>query len=260
MTSTVDDSEHDSEHDSESRHAAAGSVLDGIREAILSGEFVPNQRLVEADLSERFAASRAAVRTALLELAHEGLVERMQNRGARVRAVSLAEAIEICEVRMALEGLCAAKAAERITEAEGAELAGIGALMRSAVGAGDVLGYSRLNERLHLRVREISAQRTAAAVLERLRAQSVRHQFKLAMQPGRPAVSLPEHIAIIEAIRTRDPRAAELAAHAHLRSVIRALADAGRDGRDGHDGRGGRPGRPGHGGRLAERTAGTGPA
>ena len=205
---------------------AAGFVLDGIREAILSGEFVPNQRLVEADLSEQFVASRAAVRTALLQLAHEGLVERVQNRGARVRAVSLAEAIEICEVRMVLEGLCAAKAAERITAAEGVELDGIGAAMRAAVSAGDVLGYSRLNERLHRRVREIGAQRTAATVLERLRAQSVRHQFRLAMQPGRPTESLPEHLAIIAAIRANDPRAAELAVHAHLRSVIHALAGA----------------------------------
>src|SRR5213078_2286572 len=89
------------------------SAVAAIRDAIVHGEFVPNQRLVEADLSEQFEASRATVRSALVELANEGLVERVQNRGARVRAVSLAEAIEITEVRMALEGLCAAKAAER---------------------------------------------------------------------------------------------------------------------------------------------------
>jgi DNA-binding GntR family transcriptional regulator len=208
------------------------AVTDRIRDAILNGEFVPNQRLVEADLSEQFAASRAAVRSALLELTHEGLVERMQNRGARVRAISLDEAIEICEVRMALEGLCAAKAAERVTDSESEELASIGESMRSAISAGDVLGYSRLNERLHSRIREISAQRTATDVLERLRAQSVRHQFKLAMQPGRPGVSLPEHLAIIDAIRARDQSAAELAARAHLHSVIHALADAGQDRHD----------------------------
>ena len=86
-----------------------------IRDAIVHGDFAPNQRLVEADLSEQFGASRATVRSALVELANEGLVERVQNRGARVRAVSLAEAIEISEVRMVVEGLCAAKAAERIT-------------------------------------------------------------------------------------------------------------------------------------------------
>ncbi|MGI5203653.1 GntR family transcriptional regulator [Spirillospora sp. CA-108201] len=200
-------------------------VTAAIREAILGGEFVPNQRLVEADLSEQFAASRAGVRAALAELANEGLIERVQNRGARVRAVSLAEAVEISEVRMAVEGLCAAKAAERAAPGEVSELRAVGEEMRAAVASGDVLGYSRLNERLHRRVREISGQRTASGVLERLRAQSVRHQFKLAMHPGRPQVSLPQHLAIIDAIAARDPDAAERAARAHLRSVIEALGE-----------------------------------
>ncbi|MFD0688179.1 GntR family transcriptional regulator [Actinomadura fibrosa] len=202
-------------------------VVAGIREAILSGEFVPNQRLIEADLSERFAASRAGVRAALLELANEGLIERVQNRGARVRAVSLAEAVEISEVRMVIEGLCAAKAAERATAADIEELRGLGERMRAAVASGDVLGYSALNERLHRRVREISGQGTASDVLERLRAQNVRHQFRLAMHPGRPNTSLPEHLAIIDAIADRDPDAAERAARAHLRSVIGTLSEVG---------------------------------
>lgn len=205
------------------------SVVAAIRDAIVGGEFVPNQRLVEADLSEQFAASRASVRSALLELTNEGLVERLQNRGARVRAVSLDEAVEISEVRMVLEGLCAAKAAEHVTAAEIRELKAIGKSMRSAVSSGDVLGYSQLNQQLHRRVREISGQQTATNVLERLRAQNVRHQFKLAMHPGRPAVSLPEHLAIIDGICAHDPVAAENAAHAHLRSVIGTLleVDAG---------------------------------
>lgn len=201
-------------------------VVDAIRDAIVRGEFVPNQRLVEADLSARFGASRAGVRSALLELANEGLVERVQNRGARVRAVSLAEAVEISEVRMVLEGLCAAKAAERVTATEVGELTTIGTHMRTAVSSGDVLGYSQLNQTLHRRIREISGQDTASRVLERLRAQSVRHQFKLAMHPGRAAVSLPEHLAIIEAICAHDAEAAEQAARAHLRSVIVALREA----------------------------------
>lgn len=201
------------------------SVVAAIREAIVRGDYVPNQRLVEADLSEQFAASRASVRSALLELTNEGLVERVQNRGARVRAVSLDEAVEISEVRMVLEGLCAAKAAERITAAEIKELRAIGKGMRKAVSGGDVLGYSAFNQELHRRVREISGQHTATNVLERLRAQSVRHQFKLAMHPGRPAVSLPEHLAIIDAICAHDADAAESAARGHLVSVIDALRE-----------------------------------
>lgn len=206
------------------------SVVAEIREAIVRGDFVPNQRLVEADLSEQFAASRATVRSALVELANEGLIERVQNRGARVRAVSIEEAVEISEVRMVLEGLCAAKAAEHVTRDEAKQLKAIGKKMRSAVSSGDVLGYSQLNQDLHRMVREISGQRTAQDVLERLRAQSVRHQFKLAMHPGRPAVSLPEHLAIIDAVCAHDPATAEEAARAHLRSVIAALKEVDQSG------------------------------
>ena len=203
-----------------------GGVLAAIREAIIEGEFAPNQRLVEADLSVRFGASRGGVRAALFELANEGLVERVQNRGARVRAVTLDEAIEISEVRMVVEGLCAAKAAEHITDEEIAELRALGAAMRTAVAGGHVLHYSELNQRLHLRIRQISGQAAAAGVLERLRGQNVRHQFRLALVPGRPDVSLAEHLAIIDEICARAPDAAERAARRHLLSVIEALKSA----------------------------------
>lgn len=212
------------------QNGAAVPLVEAIREAIISGEFVPNQRLVEADLSTQFDASRASVRSALLELANEGLVERIQNRGARVRAVSLDEAVEISEVRMLLEGLCAAHAAAAVTGAEIRELRDIGASMREAVAEGDLLGYSSLNQQLHRRVREIGGQKTASRLLERLRGQNVRHQFRLAMHPGRPAVSLPEHLAIIEAICTHDAEAAEAAARKHLSSVITTLREVDRDG------------------------------
>lgn len=205
------------------RQPGERSVTAAIREAIVGGEFAPNQRLVEADLCAQFSASRATVRAALIELANEGLVERVQNRGARVRAVSLEEAVEISEVRMMLESLCAAKAAQRISAEEIAELRELGEAIRAAVAEGDVVGYSNLNQRLHRRVREISGQHTAARMLERLRGQSVRHQFRLAMRPGRPQVSLPEHLAIIDAICAHRPEEAAEATKVHLASVIEAL-------------------------------------
>jgi DNA-binding GntR family transcriptional regulator len=200
-------------------------VLDAIRDAITSGAFAPNQRLVEAELSEQFGTSRAAVRNALLHLASEGLVERIQNRGARVRAVSLAEAVEITEVRMVLEGLCAAKAAERVTDEDRRELRALGARMREAVAGGDVLGYSDLNRQLHALIRALSGQATARAVLERLRLQNVHLQFRLAMHPGRPAVSLPQHLEIIEALCDGNPEAAEATVRRHLRSVVDTLPE-----------------------------------
>ncbi|WNV85983.1 GntR family transcriptional regulator [Umezawaea sp. Da 62-37] len=200
-------------------------VVDAIRDAITSGDFAPNQRMVEAELSERFGVNRASVRDALLELASEGLVERIPNRGARVREVSLDEAVEITEIRMALEGLCAAKAAERATEEDRAALREIGARMREAVAGGDMFGYSDLNKRMHELIMAVSGQTTARTVLARLRGQNVRRQFRLAMHPGRPAVSLPEHLEIVDAVCAGDPVAAEAAMRKHLRSVIDALPE-----------------------------------
>lgn len=194
-----------------------------IRDAIVGGEFAPHQRLIEADLSMTFGASRASVRTALFELANDGLIDRLPNRGSRVRAISLDEAIEILEVRIGVEGLCAAKAAERITDEQIDEFRSLRSDLEQSVRIGDLLEYSRLNQLLDRRIREISGHRTAVEIIERLRAQSVRHQFRLSFKPGRAAVSAPEHVAIIDAVIARDQDAAETATRVHLLSVIGAL-------------------------------------
>jgi DNA-binding GntR family transcriptional regulator len=198
-------------------------VTDLIRDAIIRGEYVPNQRLVEADLSAEYAASRATVRTALLELASEGLVERLPNRGSRVRAISVDEAIEILEVRIGVEGLCAAKTAASLGEADAEALGSLRSAMIDSVTEGDLVEYARLNRYLDLKVRELSNHATASDVLARLHAQSVRHQFKLSSRPQRAKVSVLEHVAIIDAVLTRDPEAAEQAVRRHLLSVIEAL-------------------------------------
>ena len=194
-----------------------------IRDAILDAQFAPHQRLIEADLSERYGASRASVRTALLNLAGEGLVERLPNRGARVRAISVDEAIEIVEVRIGLETLCARKAAENITPADAAQLRALRSEIERAIGSGDLMAYSRLNQELDRRIRDLSRHGTATQLLERLRAQSARHQFRLAFHPGRAATSAPEHIAIIDAILAKDPDAAEAATRAHLSGIVEVL-------------------------------------
>jgi DNA-binding GntR family transcriptional regulator len=201
------------------------AVVERVRRGILAGDLVPGQRLVEAELSETYGASRGAVRAALIDLTHEGLVERIANRGARVRVVSVAEAVQITEVRMAVEGLCGAKAAERVTDQEVVTLQELGTAMTRAVEQGDVVGYSQLNHQLHERVIAISDQPVAAEVLGRLRARNVRHQFRLAYRVGRPQVSLPQHLDIIQAVCGRDPAAAEAAMRRHLGSVLEALQE-----------------------------------
>ena len=201
-----------------------GDVLAELRAAIMRGDYAPRQRLIEAELTEQYATSRFVLRNALSQLASEGLVELQLNRGARVREISVAEAIEITEIRRAVEGLVAARAAERVTDPEAAELRALGAEMTAVVQRADMLRYSELNAALHSKVRAIARHPSATKIIEQLNGQMMRHQFRLSLVPGRPSVSLPEHLAIIEAVCARNPRKAERAMQAHLTSVLRALA------------------------------------
>ncbi|GIE86330.1 GntR family transcriptional regulator [Actinoplanes regularis] len=218
-----------SEHDTDRRTArisapsTASQARDTLRDAILRGEYLPGERLVEAQLCERLQASRFNVRAALQDLAAEGLVEVQRNRGAQVRKVSMAEAVEITEVRMVVEGLIAARAAERVTPDQATELDEIAVLMRRAVEAGEYRRYSDLNVRLHALVREIAGHQTADRIVETLRGQLVRHQYMLSLLPGRPQMSLPQHERIIAAIRDHDAKVAEAAMREHIASVIEAL-------------------------------------
>jgi DNA-binding GntR family transcriptional regulator len=209
--------------DTDAIGAAMSDILAELRTAILRGEYAPRQRLIETELTERYATSRFVLRNALTRLAGEGLVEFQPNRGARVREISVDEAIEITEIRRAIEGLVASRAAERVTDEEITELRGLGDEMAAVVRDADMLRYSELNAQLHSRVRDIAQHATATKIIEQLRAQMVRHQFRLSLLPGRPSVSLPEHLAIVEAVCARDPERAERAMRAHLTSVIDML-------------------------------------
>jgi DNA-binding GntR family transcriptional regulator len=199
------------------------AVGDSLRNDILNGEFPPGERLIELQLAERYRVGRAAIRSAIVELSAEGLVTHETNRGATVRRISIAEAIEIAEARGALESLLARRAAERATDAERSELAGILADMRAAVSANRHVDYSELNRLLHRRIREISGHATASELVAILRNRGAHHQFRLATMPGRSSESLPQHAAIVDAIIDGDGDAAAEAMRVHLLSVQEVL-------------------------------------
>jgi DNA-binding GntR family transcriptional regulator len=210
--------------------AARARAHAALRQSILSGDVAPGQRLVEEELAATIGVTRQSLRAALLDLTAEGLVERIPNRGARVRVVSSEEAVAITECRMALEALCAAKAAQRITDDDAAQLRELAASLERAVAEANHLRYSELNRELHRRIVAISGQQVAIGLLERLHGQLVRHQFRLALRPGRPEVSLGEHLSILHAVADHRAADAEQAVKAHLASVISALrADSALD-------------------------------
>ena len=205
------------------RTADPTDVYRELRDAIVSGRFVPNQRLVEADLGKTFKAGRTSIRSALTRLHQEGLVSREPNRGARVRLISDREAVEIEQVRIALERLLARLAGERATDRDVADLEAMVGEMRQRVEGGDSIGYSELNARFHQRIWAIADHAIAGNLLGTLKSQSIRFQYRTMLRPGRTADSLREHEAIVAALATRDPDACEAAMADHLQHVVTTL-------------------------------------
>ncbi|MEM9135610.1 MAG: GntR family transcriptional regulator, partial [Actinomycetota bacterium] len=179
---------------------AQPTVTDALRADILAGRFEPGDRLLEVALSEHYAVGRAAIRSALVELTTEGLVQRQTNRGAVVRRISIEEAIQINEARAALESLIAAKAASIATAEERVELQGIIDRMRAAVAEDRGGDYSDLNALLHRRLREMGGHVVAAELVDNLRNRAAHHQYRLALMPGRPGQSLEQHASIVDAV------------------------------------------------------------
>ena len=199
---------------------------DLLRAAIVAGRLRPNERLVEADLTRRLGVGRSAVRTALARLEHEGLVELEPHRGARVRLVSVPEAVEILQARAALEGLAANRAARNATDGDVADLKAILAEMRKLLDGSDLLKASDANAVLHRRLLEIGGHATANRLIDGLRSQLVRFTYRTILLPGRSERSFAEHTAIVDAIAAHDGPAAERAMRRHLSHVADALRNS----------------------------------
>ncbi len=212
---------------------ARSDVTTRLREAITRGQLMPNERLVEADLAATYGVNRAHIRTALAMLDQEGLVVRERNRGARVRAITDAEALEIAETRLALETMVARQAAAKITDTDRKALRAIEADMRRAVKDADDMAFSRCNGALHREIQRIASNATATRILSTLRSHLVRLQYRVILLPGRPQSSLAEHQAIVAALCANDANAAEKAMRRHLTSfttLLKQAIDAARHG------------------------------
>jgi DNA-binding GntR family transcriptional regulator len=205
---------------------ACSDVTSQLREAITRGQLMPNERLIEADLATSYGVNRANIRMALAMLDQEGLVVRAPNRGARVRALSDEEAIEIAETRLAIEGMVARQAALRATGPDRDALRGHETRMREAVAAANFAGFSQGNAALHREIQRIAGNETANRILHTLRSHLVRLQYRVILLPGRPETSLAEHHDIVDAICAGDGDAAEAAMRRHLTSFMHLLKQA----------------------------------
>ncbi len=205
---------------------ATNANYDALRDAIVRGDIAPEARLVESEISTNFEMSRGAVRNALIRLEQEGLVVREPHRGARVRKVSDEEAVEILQARAVLEGLAVRQTAERIDDAGVARLRACLERHRELLELGDLLAASDANADLHAALLELSRHGTALRLIRALNSQTVRYQYRTILIPGRPAASVAEHTAIVEAVVAGRPDEAEAAMRSHLFNVARAVQGA----------------------------------
>lgn len=205
---------------------ASSDITARLREAITRGRLMPNERLIEADLAAAYGVNRVHVRTALAMLDQEGLVVRERNRGARVRAITDAEALEIAATRLAIEVMVARQAAANMTDAGRKALRTVAADMRQAVKNADDMAFSRCNAALHREIQRIAGNTTANRILDTLKSHLVRLQYRVILLPGRPQTSLAEHRAIVDALCAGDSDAAEAAMRKHLTSFLTLLNQA----------------------------------
>ena len=144
------------------RESARQKVYAAIRDAILGGQVRTGQRLVEIPLARQFDVSRAVVREALQQLAHEGLVEQNSYKGTHVVRLSPEEIDEIVHVRLLLECDAAAVAARRLKPPQKAELR---EMARKLAGERDATQFSQADFQLHRRIWALAGNTTAARLL-----------------------------------------------------------------------------------------------
>ena len=84
-------------------------ILEALREQIINGTLVPQEKLVEAEIAQQFGTSRGPVRDALKQLAVEGMVDYQPNKGCSVALLSPEDAYEVFFLRGSLEKLAIQK-------------------------------------------------------------------------------------------------------------------------------------------------------
>ncbi|MFN0113624.1 MAG: GntR family transcriptional regulator [Paracoccaceae bacterium] len=184
-----------------------------ILEAIEGGDFRPGDRLVEADLAERFGVSRTPVREALQRLETQSMLAR-DGRSLFVASLDHNQLAELYVVRAELEGLAARLAARHATPEEVHVLADMVAADRASLDNPETL--ARANRRFHRQLHLASHNRYLVQQLELVhRSMALLATTSLAAE-GRGAAALAEHEAIVAAIAAGDGEAAQAALRTHI--------------------------------------------
>lgn len=175
-----------------------------LRTMLVEGRIAPGAKLNERELSEQLHVSRTPLREAIKLLAAEGLVDLLPNRGAVAVKLTEADVMHSFELLAELEGLSGALAAERIAEAEIAELRALHFEMMACHARRDLSGYYRLNARIHSAINEAAGNPVLAQTYCAINARVQSLRFRTNQDEAKWARALAEHQQMIEALAARD--------------------------------------------------------
>lgn len=198
-------------------------VYNEVREALLCGQFKKGEWLTEHMLTQKLGVSRTPVRSALQRLAEDGLVSMIPNRGAVVIGIAKEDIVDIYRIRMRLEGLASAMAAEKITDEAKQKLSENVALFEFYVQRQDTEHIEELDTAFHSMIYEASGSRTLERILTDLHSNTKAYRSQSLCVPGRLARTLEEHKEILGAILTGNAEKAEKLTSAHIECAMQNM-------------------------------------
>lgn len=204
----------------------ADKVFSELTTAIVRGELRPGTKLSEQTLVERYGGSRAPMREAIQKLEARNLVVRVPHAGARVVSLSLSELRDIYEVRLELESMACRLAAQRMSDAEIAELYGLLAEHEASIAAEQGQSYYQKAGDLDFHYRIIKGSQNSR--LHQMLCGELYHlvrmyRYQTSTSAKRPLQALLEHQRIVEAIAARDAELAELLMRRHIQASLTNL-------------------------------------
>ncbi len=187
-----------------------------LKEAIVKGDLHPGQRLVESALSAQMRISRIPVREAIRRLEQDNLVEKLEKGGFIVKNPSREEIEETYGIRACLEGHAAALATERMDRATIQKLDDTLRLYKDSLARRDTLKMTQLNDQLDEIIYRASGSRKLYALIGTFRDFISRYRRVLLTHIDNAAISLSEHVEIVEAMKQGDPEKVEKLMRKHL--------------------------------------------
>ena len=212
-------------------------VYQVLRRQILTGIYVPNQRLALSDLAKSIDTSVMPIRESLRQLQKDGLVKQVPHQGYTVASLSLEEMEELFYLRMALEPLSVRLAIEKGKPGLVELLSGLVMQMEEYIRESkrhnlDVESstvhreeFMKLNKDFHQSIVSVSGYRHLPSILNRLFDQSERYMNLLEFVVGLEYVDVAEHKEIVSLIEARDKAGATEAMNRHILRVLHELQE-----------------------------------